>query len=94
MDNDSDVFSRILAILRSKGLVVALLVLVLAGIASRAYMGAVDAKTDIDSIMNTVMVVIVLLGLVGEYVGRVFLCINATPQYVEREYIPAEREKE
>ena len=65
MDNDSDVFSRILAILRSKGLVVALLVLVLAGIASRAYMGAVDAKTDIDSIMNTVMVAIVLLGLVG-----------------------------
>ncbi len=32
---------------------------------------------------------LLLLGLVGEYVGRVFLCINATPQYVEREYLPA-----
>ena len=44
---------------------------------------------------TTVLILIVgglnllLLGLVGEYVGRVFLCINATPQYVEREYIPA-----
>ncbi len=27
------------------------------------------------------------LGLVGEYVGRVFMCVNATPQYVEREVI-------
>ena len=49
---------------------------------------------------TTVLILIVgglnllLLGLVGEYVGRVFLCINATPQYVEREYIPAERDKE
>ena len=31
---------------------------------------------------------LLLLGLVGEYVGRVFMCVNATPQYVEREYIP------
>lgn len=26
-----------------------------------------------------------MLGLVGEYVGRIFLCINKTPQYVIRE---------
>ena len=32
---------------------------------------------------------LLMLGLVGEYVGRVFMCVNATPQYVEREYIPA-----
>ena len=32
---------------------------------------------------------LLLLGLVGEYVGRVFMCVNATPQYVEREVIPA-----
>ena len=32
---------------------------------------------------------LLLLGLVGEYVGRVFMCVNATPQYVEREYLPA-----
>lgn len=31
---------------------------------------------------------LLLLGLVGEYVGRVFMCVNVTPQYVEREYIP------
>ncbi len=32
---------------------------------------------------------LLLLGLVGEYVGRVFMCVNATPQYVEREIQPA-----
>lgn len=30
---------------------------------------------------------LLMLGLVGEYVGRVFMCVNATPQYVEREVI-------
>ena len=34
---------------------------------------------------------LVLLGLVGEYVGRVFMCVNASPQYVERAYLPAEK---
>ncbi len=32
---------------------------------------------------------LLLLGLVGEYVGRVFMCVNATPQYVERTIQPA-----
>ena len=35
-------------------------------------------------------VVLLLLGLVGEYVGRVFMCVNATPQYVEREVVKQE----
>ena len=36
--------------------------------------------------------VLVVLGLVGEYVGRIFLCINATPQYVEREVVKEKKE--
>ena len=36
---------------------------------------------------------LLLLGLVGEYVGRVFMCVNVSPQYVERAYIPAEKPK-
>ncbi len=45
---------------------------------------------------TTVMLLIVggfillMLGLVGEYVGRVFMCVNATPQYVEREVVKQE----
>ena len=31
--------------------------------------------------------VLLMLGLVGEYVGRVFMCVSATPQYVEREVV-------
>ena len=34
--------------------------------------------------------VLLMLGLVGEYVGRVFMCVNATPQYVEREVVKRE----
>ena len=33
---------------------------------------------------------LLMLGLVGEYVGRVFMCVNATPQYVEREVVKQE----
>ena len=31
--------------------------------------------------------ILIMLGMVGEYVGRVFMCVNATPQYVEREVV-------
>ena len=31
--------------------------------------------------------ILLMLGLVGEYVGRIFLCVSATPQYVERETV-------
>ena len=29
-------------------------------------------------------IILVVLGLVGEYIGRIYMCINATPQYVVR----------
>jgi len=32
-------------------------------------------------------VILLVLGLVGEYVGRIFMCINASPQYVERQVV-------
>ena len=38
-------------------------------------------------------IILLLLGIVGEYIGRVFMCINTTPQYVEREYLPSPSEK-
>lgn len=31
--------------------------------------------------------ILVVLGLIGEYVGRIFMCVNASPQYVERTII-------
>lgn len=31
--------------------------------------------------------ILVVLGLIGEYVGRIFMCVNASPQYVERTVI-------
>jgi undecaprenyl-phosphate 4-deoxy-4-formamido-L-arabinose transferase len=38
--------------------------------------------------------ILIMLGLVGEYVGRVFMCVSATPQYVERETVHAARDAE
>ena len=32
-------------------------------------------------------IMMVLMGLIGEYVGRIFICINDLPQYVVRETI-------
>ena len=29
-------------------------------------------------------VILLVLGLIGEYIGRIFMCVNASPQYVER----------
>ncbi|MCP1101255.1 glycosyltransferase involved in cell wall biosynthesis [Aequitasia blattaphilus] len=37
-------------------------------------------------------VVLMVLGLIGEYIGRIFLCINNQPQFVIREMINVEEE--
>ena len=35
-------------------------------------------------------IILLVLGLVGEYVGRIFMCVNASPQYVERQVVKHE----
>ena len=35
----------------------------------------------------------IMLGLIGEYVGRVYICMNASPQYVIRERIKHDKQK-
>ena len=34
-----------------------------------------------------------VLGLVGEYIGRIYMCINASPQFVEREIVKKEKQE-
>lgn len=36
-------------------------------------------------------VILIVLGLIGEYVGRIYMCANAAPQYVIREIIRGEQ---
>lgn len=38
-------------------------------------------------------IILLVLGLVGEYVGRIFMCVNASPQYVERRLVKDGREE-
>lgn len=49
-----------------------------------------DIQTGWTSIIVLIMffggIQLISLGLVGEYVGRIFLCINKAPQYVIKEY--------
>ena len=35
-------------------------------------------------------IILVVLGLIGEYIGRIYICINASPQFVEREIVKKE----
>lgn len=39
-------------------------------------------------------IVLMFLGLLGEYIGRIYICINDSPQYVIREKINLESKKE
>ncbi len=32
-------------------------------------------------------IILLVLGLAGEYIGRIYMCINASPQYVERQTV-------
>ena len=34
--------------------------------------------------------IMLMLGLIGEYIGRIYICINNSPQYVVRECLPAD----
>ena len=36
-------------------------------------------------------IVLAVLGMIGEYIGRIYLCINHTPQYVVRDIINSDR---
>ncbi len=38
-------------------------------------------------------IILIGIGLTGEYIGRAFMCINATPQYVVRQVINVEQEE-
>ena len=35
-------------------------------------------------------VILLVLGLIGEYIGRIFMCVNSSPQYVERSVVKRE----
>lgn len=36
----------------------------------------------------------IMMGLIGEYVGRIYICMNSAPQYVIREMLESEKDKE
>ena len=39
-------------------------------------------------------IILVVLGLTGEYIGRIYMCINATPQYLVREIYRTENKRQ
>jgi len=50
------------------------------------------------SMMSAILVIggmiMVMLGLIGEYIGRMYICMNSAPQFVVRDLIPAKEEKQ
>ncbi len=55
------------------------------------YLMSHAAPTGWSSIMAVLLllggVILLVLGLIGEYVGRIFMCANSTPQYVVRSVV-------
>lgn len=49
------------------------------------------------SMMSAVLIIggliLIMLGLIGEYIGRMYICMNSAPQFVVRDFIPAKEEK-
>ncbi|MBO4987261.1 MAG: glycosyltransferase family 2 protein [Lachnospiraceae bacterium] len=49
------------------------------------------------SLMSAILIIggliLLVLGLVGEYIGRMYICMNNAPQFVVRDFIPAKEEK-
>lgn len=49
------------------------------------------------SMMSALMfiggVMLLMLGLIGEYIGRMYICMNNAPQFVVRDFIPAKQDE-
>ncbi|MDD6090331.1 MAG: glycosyltransferase family 2 protein [Candidatus Limivicinus sp.] len=37
-------------------------------------------------------IILLVLGLIGEYIGRIFMCVNDSPQYVERQVVSGKKD--
>jgi len=38
-------------------------------------------------------IIMIILGLIGEYIGRIYICLNNSPQYVIRQTVNIDDEK-
>ena len=49
------------------------------------------------SLMSAILIIggliLIMLGLIGEYIGRMYICMNNAPQFVVRDFIPVKEEK-
>ena len=39
-------------------------------------------------------VLLIVLGIIGEYIGRIYICINKSPQYIIREKVQGKKSSE
>ena len=50
-----------------------------------------ETAAGYSSLMSVILIIggliLLSLGLIGEYVGRIYLCINSTPQFVVKEFL-------
>ena len=57
----------------------------------------VDVQAGFSALMSVLVfiggMIMLMLGMIGEYVGRMYLCMNNSPQYVIREIISAKDER-
>ena len=51
----------------------------------------VDVQAGFSALMSVLVfiggMIMLMLGLIGEYIGRIYICMNNSPQYVIREKV-------
>lgn len=56
----------------------------------------VDVQAGFSALMSALVfiggMIMLMLGLIGEYIGRIYICINSSPQYVIREKVGKKKE--
>ena len=78
------------------GMIIAVFGFVYALVIIGMKIGGVDIQLGYSSLMSAILIIggmiMFLLGIVGEYVGRIYIGINNSPQYVIKEIIADEKD--
>ena len=57
-----------------------------------------DVQAGFSALMSVLVfiggMIMLMLGLIGEYIGRIYICMNNSPQYVIREKVGKLSEEE
>ena len=68
-------------------------ILVLYTVFRKIFIGGVEIGFSSLFSINLIIggIIMIMLGIIGEYIGRIYICLNNSPQYVVKEVIKKEK---